>query len=107
MAMSLILLICFSSFLGLALPGEQGQFSCQPHGYNTDRGENIYEFFVSSAVPGSVLCFIHFFSPPWKERYIVLPFHYPMEVRMPFERKSGKVFLRPPQKAAGERWTKY
>jgi hypothetical protein len=49
----------FSSFLGLTLTGQQGQFSCQPHGHNTDCGENFNQFLIRSAVSGFCLNLIH------------------------------------------------
>lgn len=59
-AISLILLICFSSFRRLSLSGKQGQFSCEPHGYDADRGENINELVIRSAALGFHLGIVHF-----------------------------------------------
>jgi hypothetical protein len=60
-AISLILRIRFLSFLRFALCGEQAQLSCQPQGYNADRGENFNELLVHSTVLGFYLCLIHLF----------------------------------------------
>jgi hypothetical protein len=74
---SLILLICFSSFRGLALSGEQGQFSCQPHGHNADLSENIHKLIVCGAVSGFSLGLIHFIFTSSEGAVVVLLFPLP------------------------------
>ena len=56
MAISLILLIMFFSFLGFALCGKGCELPCQPCGYMTDRGQHLDDFCVRRAL---VACFVH------------------------------------------------
>lgn len=49
-AISLILLIVFSSFLGLSLCGEDTHIPCQSAGYDADCGQDLNHFCIVAAV---------------------------------------------------------
>lgn len=56
MAISLILLMMFSSLLGLTLCGKDSELPCQPCGYKADRIQHFDDFCVRRAF---VACSVH------------------------------------------------
>jgi len=61
----------------LALSGKQGQFSCQPHGYDADLREHIHKLIVCGAVSGFRFGLVHFGFTSSEGAVVVLLFPLP------------------------------
>ena len=78
MAMSFILLMCFSSFLGFALCGKDRELPRQSCGYVADRDENVDHFCVRRA---PVVCSVHVVTS-FRNLWVgCCSLHFPLEVR--------------------------